>query len=300
MQYKVCGLVVTYNPDIALFEKVIISLGKQVDKVIVVDNFSNNRSEIQHLLQKSEIQLIELPKNTGIGHAQNQGIAYAQKHLADYVLLMDQDTVLPEKSIPDLLQQCISLEKEGSKIGAIGYAYHNTHDGQLNSVWKAQGLKLEKQYTDSKQKGLVEADFIIASGSLIPIQTLKNIGGMEEGLFIDLVDVEWGLRARARGYKNYTSYNHIMTHTLGREQKKFLWKNVTIHNPINNYYSIRNSIFLAKRPYVGWAWRLYYLRRIFLYFITFSVLPDQKWVRIKRMVQGLRDGMFNRSGSIVK
>lgn len=300
MQYKVCGLVVTYNPDIALFEKVIISLGEQVDKVIVVDNFSNNISEIQLLIEKIEIELIKLPKNTGIAHAQNQGIAYAQKHLADYVLLMDQDTVLPEKSIPDLLQQCISLEKDGSKIGAIGYAYRNTHDGRLNSVWRARGLKLYKQRIDSNQKGLVEADFIIASGSLISMQTLKNIGGMEDGLFIDLVDVEWGLRARAKGYKNYINYNRIMTHTLGREQKKFIWKNITIHNPINNYYSIRNSIFLTKRPYIGWAWRLYYLRRVFLYFITFSILPDQKWVRIKRMMKGLRDGIFNCSGSIEK
>lgn len=296
MECTICAVVVTYNPDIAVFKEVMNRLQDQVDNIVVVDNFSKNILKIKEIIKKTDINLIDLPKNTGIAYAQNKGIAYAQEQLAEYVMLMDQDTVLPRGAVASLLQECSGLEKSGLKVAAVGHAYRNMHDNRLSSIWVAEGLKLKRRPFVPALGALIEADFIIASGSLIPLSTINDIGGMEEDLFIDLVDVEWGLRARSRGYKNYQSYSHIMVHTLGNSRPKVLWRNVTFHSPIRNYYSLRNSLLLIKRPYIGWAWRLHYLKRILPYFVVCGLFPDQRRLRIKLMLQGLLDGLQNRSG----
>lgn len=144
---------------------------------------------------------------------------------------------------------------------------------------------------------MLEVDFVIASGSLIPISTLKDVGLMEEGLFIDLVDIEWGLRARSYGYQSYQSFTHIMTHTLGSGRISVFGKIVSLHSPIRNYYSVRNSVFMVRRCYIGSAWRIYFIKRIIPYLIVFGFFPSQRWQRIQFMMHALVDGLIGRSGS---
>ncbi len=40
--------------------------------------------------------------------------------------------------------------------------------------------------------GFVEADFLIASGCLTPIESFDAIGLLNDDMFIDYVDIEWG------------------------------------------------------------------------------------------------------------
>jgi rhamnosyltransferase len=298
MNSEIHAVVVTYNPDIASLSEVVMALLEQVDRIIIVDNDSENVLEIEDIIRSIQAELIKLSENRGIAAAQNIGIRYADSRQAKYILLMDQDTVLPEGAVAALHKECIALESRGLTVGAVGCAYRDTHDGKLNAIWKANGLSLEKQRVNFEGSNIIEVDFVIASGSLIPISTLKQVGLMEEGLFIDLVDIEWGLRAKFHGYQSYQSSTNIMTHTLGTGRQKILWKSVTLHSPTRNYYSIRNSILLARRHYIGWAWRLYFIRRIFLYFVVFGIFPNQKWPRVRVMVRGFFDGIFSREGPI--
>ena len=108
----------------------------------------------------------------------------------------------------------------------------------------------------------MEADCVIASGSLIPVSTLEAVGDMEADLFIDLVDIEWGLRAKSQGYRNFISFSQVMAHTLGNGRISIFGKTISLHSPIRNYYSIRNSILLSQRRYIDIAWRFYFIRRV--------------------------------------
>ena len=298
MNSEINAVIVTYNPDITSFSEVVRGLLGQVDMIIIIDNASKNILEIERTIKGTQVELIKFSENKGIAAAQNKGISYADSQEAKYILLMDQDTVLPKGAVAALCRECTDLERRGLRVAAVGCAYRDTHDGKLNAIWKANGRKLERQEVNSGSKRIVEVDFVISSGSLIPMSTLRAVGLMEEGLFIDLVDVEWGLRAKYQGYQSYQSFTHIMTHTLGSGRQKVLWKSVALHSPIRNYYSIRNSIFLARRHYIGLAWRLYFIRRIFPYFLVFGFFPKQKWPRVRAMIRGLFDGIFSREGPI--
>ncbi|MCV5831057.1 hypothetical protein OFN28_30780, partial [Escherichia coli] len=56
---------------------------------------------------------------------------------------------------------------------------------------------------EADSTGCVDVDHLIASGSLIPVDVFEKIGGMDDSLFIDYVDVEWSLRARYQGLRCY-------------------------------------------------------------------------------------------------
>ena len=62
----------------------------------------------------------------------------------------------------------------------------------------------------------IECEFLIASGSLIPLAAWDAVGGMEEALFIDQVDIEWCQRAIARGYGIFGAEQAVLEHKIGR------------------------------------------------------------------------------------
>ncbi|HFP9739483.1 TPA: glycosyltransferase family 2 protein, partial [Escherichia coli] len=63
---------------------------------------------------------------------------------------------------------------------------------------------------------------IIASGKLINLEVLDQVGFMEDDLFIDGVDHEWCWRAGRLGYKIAIIENAIMKHRLGDARGNFL------------------------------------------------------------------------------
>jgi rhamnosyltransferase len=296
MRYNVCAVVVTYNPDIAVFADVIAKLDEQVNQIIIVDNHSNNCSDIEAVAQQSSCRFVSTSENMGIAHAQNLGVAYGIEQNAQYMLFMDQDTILPDGAVDDLYDMCRDLEAKGVKVGSIGHAYRDTHDGKVSIAARAQGHRLIRRAAPPDTDTLLEADFVIASGSLIPIPALQEVGLMDETLFIDLVDVEWGLRALSRGYRNFQSLRKIMTHTLGNGRINLFGKSISLHTPIRDYYVIRNSILMLGRDYVGLAWKLYFFRRLFPFFIVFGFFANHKMARLHFMTRGLIDGVLNRGG----
>ncbi len=296
MPGSVCAIIITYNPEIEKFENTIKSIIGQSDDIIIIDNMSQAQRVIQELAKKYNTKFIPLPENEGIAYAQNIGITYAIKHNYNYIFLMDQDTIIPENGVPVLLKTYSDLEKANNKIGSLGYAYKNTHTGQLNQVWRTHNMKLNKEIINLNQKKIFEIDFTIASGSFISTETLKKVGLMDTALFIDLVDVEWGLRAQALGYKNFQSFEKIMQHSLGSKCKKIFSRTITLHPPIRNYYIIRNSITLIRMNHIHPAWKKYLLKRIFQFFFVFGFLVGEQRERISLMLRGTKDGLLHKQG----
>lgn len=75
---SVIAIIVSFNPDINVLATNVESLKKQVDKVIVVDNFSINNEELVAQLSR-EVEILSLDKNYGLAKAQNDGIREAKK-----------------------------------------------------------------------------------------------------------------------------------------------------------------------------------------------------------------------------
>ncbi|MBM6582623.1 glycosyltransferase family 2 protein [Microvirga sp. BT689] len=293
----ILAVVVTYNPDAALLVQALQSVTPQVQGIVVVDNGSANVSDVKQMAAGLECQFIDNKVNSGIATAQNRGILQAQESGFTHILLLDQDTVLSPGVVADLATNLATLEREYDRVATIGPAYYELNSQQQTRAYRADGLRLSRISLKGEKQPLA-SDFIIASGSLIPLTVLDEIGGFREDLFIDLVDVEWCFRARAAGYRSFLSPTARVDHRLGSGTVKLGPRQVAVHVPIRNYYWVRNALWLARQSYTPLAWRLYFISRCFAFLGAYPTLADRKVQRLRLMARGIRDSLASRLGPL--
>ena len=300
---SVCAVVITYHPDLESLKTLLASLASQVMQIVIVDNGSSESLELFAASQKhiTNLVVLSLGENFGIGHAQNVGIEYAQNSCVDYVALFDQDSC-PE---PDMIQSlCVAaseLQAAGTQLAAVAPCYKDTKGGVLSTFVRV-GLFGFKRTSLVQNSGPVEADFLISSGSLIPISTIFDIGGVDASLFIDHVDTEWCFRAKAKGYKLFGVPNAIMLHSLGDHRIRFWflrWRTVPYHSPFRYYYMFRNSIILQRRSYMPLNWKVADLGRCLRAFVFFGLFSSSRGACLKMMLRGLRDGIAGKISKMI-
>ncbi len=117
-------LVVTYNPNPKRFNLVLRSALFQCDQVVIIDNYSANYSNIMESVRLNDVHgkvvIVRNSTNLGLAAALNIGKALAmQKFSPDWVLLLDQDTILSPNYVFTLLSKLRSVG-DPSNVGVIG------------------------------------------------------------------------------------------------------------------------------------------------------------------------------------
>lgn len=297
----VLAVVVSYNPQLKALRRTLDALIEQACDVIVVDNGSSNTSALASLCDEYP-QVVFAPQtsNLGLGAAHNIGISHARKLSYPYLLLMDQDSV-PMQGMVAALRLAHAKQSESSLVSAVGVSYLNADTGVESFFIKFGRLKFSRRYCGERDEfGCLEADFLISSGSLISINTLNEVGDMDESLFIDHVDTEWFLRCKNLGYKAYGVCDAIMQHGLGEQTHRLSLggrtRNVPQHKPFRYYYIMRNSVLLYRRGYCSGWWKWNDIQRLSLIFLVFGFIKSPRLDNLRMMVRGLVHGVRGVSG----
>jgi rhamnosyltransferase len=142
---------------------------------------------------------------------------------------------------------------------------------------------------------IVPVDFLISSGSLISLAALTDIGPFDESLFIEHVDTDWALRARAKGYRLYGVANARLDHALGEAALTAsalgLRRRFFLYKPERNYFLLRNSVALWRRDYAPWRWVLHDVRRTVLLMVFHVLFVPPRLRRLRSMFRAVRDGL---------
>jgi len=301
MSEQVLAIVVTYNPELSVFERAINGIAAQDCDVLFIDNASDNFNDINYLCDKVDrVKVVTQEQNNGLGSAHNRGIAYAREHRYDYVLILDQDSM----PMPGMLEQLLKahrLKSSQHQVSAVGVTYLNSENGNESFFVKFGALKFTRQYCQQRdQDACVSADFLISSGSLVSLSTFETIGVMDETLFIDHIDTEWFLRARANGYRAFGVCDARMQHALGEQTHRIKLfgrlRNVPQHRPFRYYYIFRNSILLYKRGYVSALWKWNDLQRLGMISVMFGLIASPRRANLRMMLRGIWDGLRGVSG----
>jgi rhamnosyltransferase len=295
----VVAIVVTYQPDSVRLGELLKAITQQADSVVVVDNGSaNDVAAILKSIGDARLNFKPLGKNLGIAAAHNAGIHWARGRGAKYVLLMDQDSVPDLGMVAALKSAHQDLVVAGHKVAAVGPRFRDVESGHLAPHVRFGRTRFAPVACEADQR-VVMTDLLISSGSLIAIEVLDAVGEMDEQLFIDQVDTEWVLRARAKGYLAWGHCAASMTHSLGEQRRRVWlgrWREIPLHKPFRYYYMFRNSILLQRRGYPCWAWRRVDTIRLLQIVLFVTMFHPQKWQAMQNMLRGLRDGL-KRNGS---
>lgn len=275
---RVIAVIVLYKPDCDLLHAQYKSIKEQVSNIIYVEN----DTIVKGLERFSNTEVIHNTENVGLGKAQNQGIEAAVRLGADFILLLDQDSTLPVKMVSTLLREYEDLVNRGVNAAAICPSIFSDFTKEVCKVPVSLGLLVRTTYLKETQK----VSYAISSGSLIPIDVMKKVGGIQEDFFIDSMDAEWCLRASHLGYDTYITPHTVLTHQLGNGAEK----KVLQHSPAREYFIIRNSIALLKLPYVPVGFKI---RRLLLSIgRVFYSLTHGYWNHFLQGLRGLGAGWF--------
>lgn len=242
---KIAAGIVLYNPsDLERFKIAFLSVVHQFERIYIFDN-STIRVKVPVL--SSKVIYLTNHKNMGISYALNKIMESADKDGYNWVVTMDQDTIVPPKMLSEY--------KKNISSDDIG-------------ILCPQVVDRRRIYMKPKTFPEVEyVDFCITSGSCTSVNVWRKIGKFDENLFIDLVDNDFCKRVILSKYKILRLNNIILDQEFGdisprslKSQKFWLKISSILHNvnfaklgyrkkvnPMRIYYTNRNIIYVNKK-----------------------------------------------------
>lgn len=286
----VCGIVVTYNPDIDELKENIESVINQVGGICIVDNSTDMTLQKKVLVFEgyNNIFVVSNNGNVGIATAQNIGMNWAIENGFNAFFLLDQDSKLMEDTVFKLVNEYNYLLDQNKKIACIGPLAFD-RDRSEKDVYHS---------FDSGNERIIEVKQTLSSGSLIPKGSFIEIGGMEDDLFIDLVDYEWCWRAEKMGYSTFVTKEVKMAHRLGEDRYHFLGRSIGVPSPIRHYYQFRNTLIMFNRHYVPISFKVKYSLILPFKFFFFTLFVKPRAVRFKMITKGIIDALKGVKGNI--
>jgi len=168
-------------------------------EVVIVDNNSSDGSLEMVRTGYSRSTLIKNEANLGYSAGNNVGIRYALERMADYVLLLNNDTEVKA----NFLSRLIEVAEGNAKIGILSPLIF---DGYSGKVWFSGGeidwMKMKAiNLSEIKHENNFSTDFISGCAMLVKKDVFKKIGLLDEDFFLYWEDVDFSLRAKRSGFK---------------------------------------------------------------------------------------------------
>lgn len=287
------GVVSAFNPSNNLVRNCEALLMQCADVIVVDDGSSSPDESIFEAVSASGCSVLRLDTNSGIAAALNEGVRLARSSHPDldFILTMDQDSRIEPGFVRNLEMTAADASSDGLKVGMV-------------APGRVSGLPSRAR---RKYKSVVIGDEPVQSGLLIPVICVDAIGPFNEELFIDGVDSEFYLRAKAAGWNCIIAQDASLMHSLGTLVPANLgplpiqWRGqplmVRTAASWRYYFIARNRILLCRRffrtdPY--WAVRglLLDVRHLLLV----STLANGRWARLSAALRGCFDGIRGRTG----
>lgn len=294
---NIAAVIVAYHSKKEHLESILERLDQQVKFVFIVDNTPESM-ELE-TLNSCFCNITSLKDNLGIACAQNIGIKKAISEGFKEILLLDDDSLPSKTMVDDLLLTRGNAEHNGLKVGAVGPLPISSHHNEPDGFTVPNGLKLSIIKSPLKHSdNYCEASFLIASGSLISVNTLEKVGLMREDFFIDCVDFEWCFKARSMGLSTIGAFNATMSHTLGDKPLKIFGRNLTVHSPLRHYYFFRNLYRLIFSSTTPKRYKLFFVYKSIIIAGIFAIYGKPRTKHIKMIILGLFHSLTGKMGKL--
>lgn len=224
--------------------------------VTLVDNGSTNdciESIKRFKTGKYNINIIENQSNLGFAEGNNVGIEYALKNNADYVFILNNDTLVDKDIINKLLKAADRYKDAGIFTPKIyfakGFEFHKKYKkNELGKViWSAGGqidwnnVYGENAGVDEVDNGQFgknrETDFATGAAMFVRSEVFKKYGLFDERYFMYFEDVDLCFRYKRSGGKIIYVGSAILWHKVAQSSG--------IGSDLNDYYITRNRLLFG-------------------------------------------------------
>lgn len=210
-----------------------------IDNASQDDSFSRLKNDFQ---EDKRISFLFSKENLGFSGGCNVGIKEALKRDYDYILLLNNDTIVTDSFLSEML----SIAKKDTKVGIVGGK--TLFNDDRKSIWDAGGYICEKSYRGIRRREnhpeineVNEVGFITCCLALVKAEVFDKIGLLSEAYFFGSEEWEFSLGAQRAGFKLMYTPKSIIYHKVGRSHDHTSAKML--------YNTYRNRILFVKRNY---------------------------------------------------
>jgi GT2 family glycosyltransferase len=212
--------------------------------ITIVDNGSTDESISQIERHFPGVHIIKNSRNLGFVGGNNIGIKYALQLNADYILLLNDDTVVT----PNFLNHLVKIGEEQPIVGILGptiisYSNHTKHYIGARIDW-GSGAGDEIERLPQNLPAVLDTDYAVGCALLIKAHVVRQIGLLDPAYFAYFEDTDWCIRCRRYGYRVVVAPEARIFHKGSADQH---WG-----RSIFGVFLIRRNQILFMQRYARW------------------------------------------------
>lgn len=278
---QVLIVTVAYNPPKSLISNLAVDYYPHM----IVDNSEQETIWLKEYCSENGHVYRWLGDNLGIAKALNLGAKYALSQGFAYIVTMDQDSKLTNDILVNMDAKIFNFNhKNNVAIFSPRYRVLGLNDNEQ--------LK-PHQYTE-------DITLLMTSGNWVNLDIWNDLGGFNDDLFIDGVDVEYYLRSKLSNYRVIAFLDIFLEHALGSRAKCY-WIgkygfDVWNHSAIRKYYIARNYAYITSKYLNRFSEVGIYKKIIIKMPISIILFEDDKYRKLWYFFLGYLDFLRGRYG----
>lgn len=230
---KIFVVILNYNgckntvECIKSFENIDIPEGHKLE-LLIVDNASSDNSVKTFKKEFSKIPIIENKKNLGYSGGNNTGISYALSNQADYIIVLNNDTLVTKSFMTELLEGLLVYRADVAcpKIYfEKGFEFHKDDykKEDLGKVFWFAGAIMDWKNVIGLHRGVDEVDVgqydnevniegITGACFLAKSEVFQKIGLFDDKFFLYYEDADLSVRIKNAGFKIVLAPKSVIYH----------------------------------------------------------------------------------------
>ena len=284
---------------------------------VVVDNGSTDGSVPAIRAAHPQVNLIENGANLGYAGGNNVGIRWALEAGAEFVLVLNNDTVVSSALIRTLVDAACAAPDFGFFSPSIRFYDRPQHVWYAGASWDAQRYRTTHHHYGQDigkcPDGPYETGYASGCALFMRRQAIEQTGIFEEALFLTFEETDLCYRGRRHGWRSMVVPQAHLLHKVSvsfggaesptacyymtRNRLKWAWR----HLPARQFLGLSRTMALELMP------RLPSLRREGVGLLTSSYWAATEYLRAwgrqwaspvyRARLCGARDFMLGRSGA---
>ncbi len=264
---------------------------------ILVDN--DSRDGTPDVVRKDfpNVVVIETGGNLGFTGGNNVGVRYALDHGADYILLLNNDTIVA----PDFVSLMVEGMEQNPAAGVSGPMIY--YFDAPETIWSAGGAidwahgttrMIGLNEEDNAQFGLSprKTDFVTGCALMARREVWEKVGLLDDKFFMYYEETEWCVRATRAGYLTMLIPAAMIWHKISIEDRAV--------SPRTYYYMTRNRLLFLQKTQASYKTWAYILSEYSRTFVSWTLRPKWQSRRHLRgtMLRAISDYSRGRFGQV--
>lgn len=220
-------------------------MGYKNYETVIVDNGSKDDSVEAIKNKHPEIIVLEAGQNLGFSGGNNIGMRYALGHGADFILLLNNDTIVDSK----LLDKLVNASQYGKRNGIFAPKIY--YYSQPNKIWYggAERTRDERVFhhigygiieKEEPCNSIIETEYACGCALFISADILNKVGLFDERFFLIFEETDICYRARRIGIKSFLVPEGKVWH---KASTSFGGEN----SPKFHYFFMRNKLLFTHK-----------------------------------------------------